>query len=165
MKILITGGKSASALKLLKAFANQHIILADYGDMPTFASAAYQMHSLGIRNDDTTAHTLLNNCLDENIEILLPIHDFEIEAVAKSMVLFEEFGIQVLLPQPGELPKYLSTEKQTADWAFYQNGLLKFPENASAAQKELGLKEQLNGVFYTVDGPEGLKPVLFTLNS
>lgn len=165
MKILITGGKSASALKLLKAFANQHILLADYGDMPTFSSAAYQMHSLGIRNDDTTAHTLLNNCLDENVEMLLPIHDFEIEAVAKSMVLFEEFGIQVLLPQPADLPKYLSTDKQSGDWALYQNGLLQFPENASEAQKELGIKEQLNGVFYTLDRPEGLKAVLFTINS
>ncbi|WP_316840106.1 hypothetical protein [Pedobacter gandavensis] len=165
MKILITGGKSASALKLLKAFANHHILLADYGDMPTFSSAAYQMHSLGIRNDDTTAHTLLNNCLDENVEILLPIHDFEIEAVAKSMVLFEEFGIKVLLPQPGDLPKYLNTEKQTGDWALYQDGVLQFPETVSEAQKELGLKEKLNGVFYTLDRPEGLIPVLFTINS
>ncbi|WP_316821184.1 hypothetical protein [Pedobacter gandavensis] len=165
MKILITGGKSASALKLLKAFANHHIVLADYGDMPALSSKAYQMHSLGLRNDDTTAHTLLNNCLDENVEMFLPIYDFEIDAVAKAMVLFEEFGIQVLLPQPQDLPGFLSTEKQTADWAFYQDGVLKFPENASTAQKELGLKEKLNGVFYTVDSPEGLKPVLFTINS
>ncbi|ALL05128.1 hypothetical protein AQ505_06245 [Pedobacter sp. PACM 27299] len=165
MKILITGGKSASALKLLKAFANQPILLADYGDMPAFSSAAYQMHSLGTRNDDTTAHTLLNNCLDENVEMLLPIHDFEIEAVAKSMVLFEEFGIEVLLPQPADLPKYLSTEKQSGDWALYQKGILLFPENANEAQKKLGIKEKLNGVFYTIDSPEGLKPVLFTINS
>ncbi|WP_222536264.1 hypothetical protein [Pedobacter polysacchareus] len=165
MKILITGGKSASALKLLKAFANQHILLADYGDMPALSSTAYQMHSLGTRNDDTTAHTLLNNCLDENVEMLLPIHDFEIEAVAKSIVLFEEFGIEVLLPQPAELAKYLSTEKQSGDWALYQKGGLLFPENANAAQKELGIKEKLNGVFYTIDSPEGLKPVLFTINS
>lgn len=165
MKTLITGGKSASALKLLKAFANHHILLADYGDMPAFSSAAYQMHSLGIRNDDTTAHTLLNNCLDENIELLLPIHDFEIEAVAKSMVLFQEFGIRVLLPEPADLPKYLNTTKQSGDWALYQEGQLQFPENASEAQKELGIKEKLNGVFYTVDSPEGLKPVLFTINS
>lgn len=165
MRTLITGGKSASALKLLKAFANQHILLADYGDMPAFSSEAYQMHALGKRNDDTTAHTLLNNCLDENIEVLLPLHDFEIEAVAKSMVLFEEFGIKVLLPAPAELPKYLNTVKQSGDWALYQDGILQFPENATAAQKELGLKENLNGVFYTVDSPEGLIPVLFTINS
>ncbi|WP_316749906.1 hypothetical protein [Pedobacter gandavensis] len=165
MRILITGGKSASALKLLKAFASHHILLADYGDMPAFSSPAYQMHSLGIRNDDTTAHALLNNCLDEEIEVLLPIHDFEIEAVAKSMVLFEEFGIRVLLPEPADLPKYLSTAKQSGDWALYQEGILQFPENASEAQKELGLKEKLNGVFYTLDSPEGLKPVLFTINS
>lgn len=164
MKILITGGKSAATLKLLKAFADDHILLADYGDMPSFSSAAYQMHSLGTRNDDTTAHTLLNNCLDEGVEMILPLHTFEIEAVSRSIVLFEEFGISVLLPEINKLDQYLSTEKQTGDWAIYRDGVLLFASNPSDEQLAVGKKAGLNGAFYIIAGPEGLEPVLFTIN-
>ncbi|MGY0037739.1 hypothetical protein [Pedobacter sp. NJ-S-72] len=63
MKTLITGGKSAQALKILKAFTNDQVLLGDYGDMPSFASAQYQFVSLGDKNEETIAHTLLNACL------------------------------------------------------------------------------------------------------
>lgn len=164
MKILITGGKSAATLKLLKAFTDDHILLADYGDMPSFSSAAYQMHSLGTRNDDTTAHNLLNNCLDEGVEMILPLHPFEIDAVSRSIVLFEEFGISVLLPEISKLDQYLSTEKQSGDWAIYQNGALLFSSNPSDEQVLLGKESALNGVFYITAGADGPEPVLFTIN-
>lgn len=164
MKILITGGKSAATLKLLKAFADDHILLADYGDMPSFSSAAYQMHSLGTRNDDTTAHNLLNNCLDEGVEAILPLHTFEIDAVSRSIVLFEEFGISVLLPEISKLDQYLSTEKQSGDWAIYRDGVLLFASNPSDEQVRLGIQAGLNGAFYMVAGTAGLEPVLFTIN-
>lgn len=164
MKILITGGKSAAALKLLKAFANDHILLADYGDMPSFSSDAYQMHSLGERNDDTIAHNLLNNCLDEGVEMILPLHTFEIEALSKSIVLFEEFGIRVLLPEISSLDGYLSTEKQSGDWIIYQDGAVLFPSDPSDAQLALGTSASLNGVFYTKVIPGGLEAILFTIN-
>ena len=98
MKILITGGKSAQSLKLLKAYEQDTIILADYGDMPSFPSKHYQFLSLGERNDDTIAHNLLNHCLDEEADAIIPLHAFELEEVAKSVVLFEEFNIRVLIP-------------------------------------------------------------------
>jgi hypothetical protein len=164
LKILITGGKSAATLKLLKAFADDHILLADYGDMPSFSSAAYQMHSLGERNDDITAHNLLNNCLDEGVEMILPLHTFEIDAVSRSIVLFEEFGISVLLPEIGKLDQYLSAVKQPGDWAIYRDGMLLFSSNPSDEQATLGKEAGLNGVFYITTGPKGLEAVLFTIN-
>lgn len=96
MKVLITGGKSAPAFKLLKTFKQEEVILADYGEMPQFRSAAYQFISLGLLNMDTVAHTLLTFCLDHTINAIIPVNDFEEAAVEKSRVLFEEFGIQVL---------------------------------------------------------------------
>lgn len=164
MKILITGGKSAATLKLLKAFADDHILLADYGDMPSFSSAAYQMHSLGTRNDDTTAHNLLNNCLDEGVEMILPLHPFEIEAVSRSIVLFEEFGISVLLPEISKLDQYLSTEKQSGNWAIYRDGTLLFSSSPSDEQLKPEKEAGLNGAFYIIAGTEGLEPILFTIN-
>ena len=103
MRILITGGKSAAALKLLKAFADDNVVLADYGEMPSIVTAQYHFISLGERNDDIIAHNLLNHCLDEAADAVLPLHDFELEEIAKSAVLFEEFHIKVLMPDTDQI--------------------------------------------------------------
>ena len=110
MKILITGGKSALAFKLLKAFAQHQVVLADYGEVPTFSSGAYHFVSLGEKNEDAIAHNLLNTCLDEQIEAVLPIHKFEIEPIAKATVLFNEFNIEVLLPKMDQLAIYFDPQ-------------------------------------------------------
>jgi hypothetical protein len=103
MKILITGGKSAQALKQLAAFANDTVILADYGEMPSFPSAKYQFISLGERNDDIIAHNLLNHSLNEGADAILPLQAFEIAEIAKSALLFEEFNIRVLMPEADQV--------------------------------------------------------------
>lgn len=96
MKILITGGKSAQAFKLLREFKEDDIIMADYGEMPHFPSKEYQFISMGIQNPETTAHSLLTFCLDNAVNAIVPVYDFEIEALAKSNILFEEFEIQII---------------------------------------------------------------------
>ncbi len=106
MKIIITGGKSAKSMKLLKAFEAAQVILADYGDVPSFTSPLYTFFSLGERNDEIIAHNLLNTCLDEEADTLLPLYDFEVEAIAKSILLFREYNINVLLPDAAVLPLY-----------------------------------------------------------
>lgn len=97
MRILITGGKSARALKQANQFANDQVILADYGEMPSFPSAKYKFLSLGERNDDIIAHNLLSHCLDEGAEAIVPLHDFEMRELLKSSVLFKEFNIEILV--------------------------------------------------------------------
>lgn len=165
MKVLITGGRSAQALKLVKAFPNDTVLLADYGDVPRFSSANYQMISLGDRNDDTIAHQLLNTCLDHGADLVLPLHIFEIEALSKAAVLFEEFNISALLPQMSQLPEYLKPGSVAGDWAVYHNGKLLFTPQPDAQKEELGKTAQLNGAFYITPGDP--KPVasLFTLPS
>lgn len=103
MKILITGGRSIQALKLVKSFASDAVILADYGEMPSFPSKQYHFVSLGERRDDVIAHTLLTCCLDEGADAVLPLNGFEIDEIAKSIVLFEEFNIQVLMPEQHQI--------------------------------------------------------------
>lgn len=96
MRILITGGKSALAIKQANQFVNDSVVLADYGDMPSFSSAKYNFLSLGERNDDIIAHNLLNHCLNEGVDAIVALHDFEMNELIKSMVLFKEFNIEVL---------------------------------------------------------------------
>jgi hypothetical protein len=165
LKILITGGKSAAALKLLKAFAGQEIVLADYGDIPSFPSASYSFITLGEVND-AIAHNILNICLDYGIDMVLPLHEFEINHIAKSKVLYQEFNIQVLLPEQTDILKYFYPQediKPGMNWYYFLDGALQFPEDASQTVIELGREKELNGVFYIPDDPEGLTAILFTI--
>ena len=165
MKTLITGGKSAQALKLLKAFTGDQVILSDYGDMPAFSSSQYQFISLGEKNEDTIAHTLLNACLDQEADRLLPLHRFELEAVVKSLVLFEEFNVHVLLPDILSFPLYEhSGPLTTSDWVVYDKGELQFGTVSNLPLIVAGREKGLNGVFYMQETANGFNPVLFTIS-
>ena len=164
MKTLITGGKSAQALKILKAFTNDQVLLGDYGDMPSFASAQYQFVSLGEKNEETIAHTLLNACLDQQADRLLPLYQFELEAVMRSAILFEEFNIHVLLPDLISFPIYLAetiTDKQ--NWAVFDKGELLYATMPAENFAVLGKEKELNGVFYMSEGPNQQAQTLFTI--
>lgn len=102
MRILITGGKSARAIKMANQFENDSIVLADYGDMPSFPSAKYKFLSLGERNDDIIAHNLLNHCLNEGADAILALQPFEMVELLKSAVLFNEFNIEILKAETSE---------------------------------------------------------------
>lgn len=162
MKILITGGNSSTALKLLKAFKDDNIILADYGDVPSISSANYHFKTLGAKNVDTIAHTLLNNCLDEGVDAILPLHNFEMEAVAKAEILFNEFNIEVLLPKADDLHQYLKGSKAD-NWVVFKNGEVVFITNADESIIAHGNAEQLNGVFYFNRDDENLVLNLITV--
>lgn len=164
MKTLITGGKSAQALKLLKAFSGDEVILADYGDMPSFVSAQYQLMDLGERNDDTIAHTLLSACLDQEVNRLLPLYGFELEAVIKSAILFEEFGIHILLPEiAGFQPYFDRIPSDKKDWAVFDQGSLVYATSLHDDLLQAGEEQQLNGAFYVADVGGQLEVSLFKI--
>ncbi|MBY0543674.1 MAG: hypothetical protein K2P75_09735 [Sphingobacteriaceae bacterium] len=145
MKILLTGGKSAVALKLLKAFTKYKVVLADYGDVPLFVSKDYQLISLGSKNEDVLAHTLLNNCLNEGVDAILPIYTFEIEALVKAKILFSEFNIEVLLPE--DTATY-SNGSKTNNWVVFKSGELVYTTTLDEEINALATKEKLSGAFY-----------------
>ncbi|QNK63285.1 hypothetical protein H7F33_01850 [Pedobacter sp. PAMC26386] len=164
MRTLITGGKSAQALKILKAFTEDQVLLGDYGEMPSYASAQYQFVSLGERNDETIAHTLLNACLDQQADRLLPLYQFELEAVMRSAILFEEFKIHVLLPDLQHFPLYLAeTVSDKQNWAVFDQGALLYATNPSDNLAVLGREKALNGVFYMNGDENEQAQALFTI--
>ncbi|MDY0907141.1 hypothetical protein [Pedobacter sp. CFBP9032] len=145
MKILITGGNSAKALKLMKAFPSHFVLLADYGDVPSVITENYAFSSLGILNKESIAHILLNFCITEAIDSIIPLHDYELEPLAKSAVLFGEYGIQVLTPQPELIDSYLSKEKNTfKNFAVFIHGECIF---ASGGEIFIRREEEWSGVF------------------
>lgn len=149
MKILITGGNNSKALKLLKAFPDHFILLADYGDVPMMVTENYALKTLGPINKDSTAHILLEFCITEAIDSIIPINDFEIEAISKSSVLFNEYGIQVLLPNTEHIDEYLSkTIESTQNWAVFINGVNIFSTSSAFPKNQT---EKLNGIYYFDD--------------
>jgi hypothetical protein len=165
LKILITGGKSALALKVLKAFAEHEVILADYGEMPSFSAGNYKFISLGEKNDDTLAHSLLNACLDQEVDVFLPIHEFEIKPVAKAQILFNEFNISVLLPNQDVLESYVKPRSlaKDAEWLVFMEGEILFATSIDSELISFGRKTQLNGVFYFIKAEAVANLRLFTI--
>lgn len=98
MNLLITGAKSAKAFSLANSYSEGNILMADYGDVPQIPFKGYRFLSIGVHNLETTAHSLLTFCLDHSVNTIVPVYDFEIAALRKSLTLFEEFDIQVILP-------------------------------------------------------------------
>ncbi|WP_082489527.1 hypothetical protein [Pedobacter sp. Leaf176] len=158
MKILITGGNNAKTLKLLKAFPAHFILFADYGDVPGMVTDNYAFTSLGELNRDSIAHILLNFCITEAIDSIIPLHHFEIEPIAKSAVLFGEYGIDVLLPPLECLNDYLNSEKiSSGNFSVFVKGDCIYN---SSLQSEAEFPGAFNGVF-TLNDANNYK--LFTI--
>ncbi len=147
MKILITAGKTATALKLIKAFPDHEILLADYGEMPSIVSTSYKFTALGGWNEEIAAHHLLTKCLDLGVDALLPLYEGEIAAVAKSLLLFEEFGLKVFVPEPSQLTSF-SKEISTKHWCFFDSGQLIYAGVEYKSILAEGIKQHLNGAYY-----------------
>jgi len=143
----------------MKAFPSHFVLLADYGDVPGIVTENYAFSSLGILNKDSIAHILLNFCITEGIDCIIPLHQYEVEPIAKSAVLFGEYGIQVLLPDASLMAEYLDLEQNTfQNFAVFVAGECVF---ASGKEIFVRTEEKLNGVFgYNVADDE-LK--LFTI--
>jgi len=163
LKVLITGGKSATALKLLKAFVRDEVVLADYGDVPALSSANYQLISLGQKNEEILAHNLLNVCLDNNIDVILPLHYFEIESLAKAGILFNEFNVTIVLPHMNTYQGYLNKTLAKTNWVIYNNGKVIFSTQEAAQIIAHGKKHNLSGAFYFELLEEELKLGLITI--
>jgi hypothetical protein len=123
MKILITGGNNAKALKLLKAFPNHFVLLGDYGDVPSILTGNYGFASFGTLNRESIAHIFLNFCITESIDCIIPLKEFELVPLAKSAVLFEEYNIQVLLPDAAIIDDFIDRDHQVfSNYAVFIDG-------------------------------------------
>ncbi|WP_316807246.1 hypothetical protein [Pedobacter agri] len=159
MKILITGGNNAKALKLMKAFPTHFVLLADYGEVPGIVTENYAFTSLGALNRDSIAHILLNFCITEAIDCVIPLHTYEVEPLAKSAVLFSEYNIEVLAPPADSMSKYLLPATVSfQNFAVFIKGECIF---ASGGEIFIKQEEELNGVFGYNEPSNDLK--LFTI--
>lgn len=155
MNILITGGKSAIAFKIAKAFVGNTVILADYGEMPQMSGGNYQLESLGTLDPDVIAHRMLTLCLDWGVDAVLPLYSLELEALAKAKVLFEEFNIRLFVPDGLNFSydrKVKGIIKE--NWGIFYEGTSVFVLNSDSDQQSRALSSQITGLFqFNVEEP------------
>ncbi len=91
MKNLITSAYKSSSFELASLLNNSQIIYAD----SSFASNHFP------RVDSSSfAHELLTYCLDHDIERVFPVRTGELASLLDTKVLFAEFGIEIMIPEP-----------------------------------------------------------------
>lgn len=100
MKVLITAALSARAYQVKRLFDPEacQILLADSQDIPDFMLKAGQIIRIPAGDSAVFTHELLKLCLDQQINVLLPLRAKELQPLAQARTLFDEYGIEVLVP-------------------------------------------------------------------
>lgn len=85
MKVLITTSKHIASFQLACFLKNDEVLFGDhFTDFPLASS-------------NSLAHQILKFCLDNRITKIFPLAFAEVEELKKSLILFDEFGIEVML--------------------------------------------------------------------
>lgn len=101
-KIIITSATHGLGLRVANMLANRfEIIEATSEALPAFMQAKYVKIPKGVQ--PTFAHEMLKLALDTNAQFILPLQLAEIESLAASLLLFEEYGIQIICPTISQL--------------------------------------------------------------
>ncbi|WP_409149998.1 hypothetical protein [Sphingobacterium sp. BS-2] len=108
-KLIITFGTRPLAQRLSKMLNQQlEVLFATSEEVPSFLEANFK--KIPTAANPTFAHELLKLCLDKEVNYLLPLGLNEINFLAESKVLFEEYGIQLLAPDKDTLAELFVLE-------------------------------------------------------
>ena len=111
MKILITTSKHFASFQLALLLKNQDVLFGDnFDDFPTVKS-------------NSLAHQMLTFCLDHQIQRVFPLQFEEVSELRKSLVLFDEFGIEIMLGAD-DLEDFNRFDKKADSYAELSAGLI-----------------------------------------
>jgi len=101
-KILITSATHSLGLRVGNLLADKYeLIEATSDELPVFMQEKYVKIPKGV--NPTYAHEMLKLALDKECDFVLPLQLAEIESLSESLLLFEEYGIQVICPTKPQL--------------------------------------------------------------
>ncbi len=98
MYTLITAANSAQAYSLQKTLNDAHILLGDYMELPELLIKSGKVLQLPNPQNIAYAHLMLAFCLEKNITAIYPLRDIEQQNLLSAELLFNEYGIQLILP-------------------------------------------------------------------
>ncbi len=103
--LLLTGAASAAAHKIKSIIPSDNLLLGDFEPLPAMAGLVV----LPSPESLTYIHDFLKICLSQSVSAIYPIRRSEIKALAAARQLFEEYGIEINIPekpQLAEIPAY-----------------------------------------------------------
>jgi hypothetical protein len=116
LNILITAASTAQAYQLSRFLNTDEIIfLGDSADLPQIGFEGKSFIKIPAANSASFSHLLLAHCLDVNIEVVYPLKRAEILALAEARLLFDEYGIKVMVPDKLVAEHFLSTTVQKGE--------------------------------------------------
>lgn len=118
-KILITFGTRPLAMRIAKKIAgNFEVLYASSEEIPELLLKSGNYVSIPKGLLPTFAHEVLKLSLDQQVDYVLPLGGFELEALAEAKVLFDEYQIAVLVPDKDILDSFPVIENPPADLPF-----------------------------------------------
>lgn len=115
MPVLITAAASAESHRLQRTLELSDVIFADEQNLPAALFGKTRFIQIPSGGSFSFSHQLLSLCLDYAIEIVFPLRKTEVLALAEAKTLFEEYNIQVIVPEIAELAALLSTASSLGD--------------------------------------------------
>lgn len=101
-KLLITSATHSLGLRVAKLLEDKFELLeATSDEVPTFLQTKYLKIPKGV--NPTFAHELLKLALDHDCKYILPLQLSEVQSLAESLLLFEEYGIRIICPTKPQL--------------------------------------------------------------
>ncbi|TDQ82800.1 hypothetical protein CLV99_0021 [Sphingobacterium yanglingense] len=140
-KLLLTCATRSFSMRVARQLSEKfELVLATSDEVPALFGNRYHKIPKGV--NPTYAHEMLKMALDLECSYILPLGLDEVQTLSASLLLFEEYGIQVLCPSMAELPDLNILENPGAELplSLVVNGydVLGTASNA-AAFKGLGL--------------------------
>lgn len=112
--VLITAGTSALSQRVAKLVVDGQLFFADSQPIPTLFLQTGKYKSIPAADKSSYVHEVLKVCLDLGIDTLIPLGKDELAPLANSKLLFEEYGIALLLPtvdRLNEVPKLMNPSR------------------------------------------------------
>lgn len=93
-KLLLTGAVSAAAHKVKSVLKDKEVLMGDFMPLPPIPGLLALPSPLSV----AYIHELLQLCLAEGVDELVPIRFAELKALLSAKALFAEYGIQLYVP-------------------------------------------------------------------
>ena len=124
MVALITGAASAAAFRIRRLLEFDEVIFADHLDFPQSIFRETRFLQIPDGNSPAFAHQVLKICLDNQVGMVFPLRKEELRPLAEAKVLFGEYGITLVLPEPGDLERIPQGGALQSDCIILADGMI-----------------------------------------
>ncbi len=112
-KLLLTCATRSFSMRVAQQLSEKfELLLATSDEVPAVFGNRYHKIPKGV--NPTYAHEMLKMALDLECSYILPMGLDEVQTLGASLLLFEEYGIQVLCPSMGDLADLTVLENPAA---------------------------------------------------